>query len=109
MTTQETKGGVAEAAGEHTKGYIDAGVDVANTVSCKARQIGQSADDCIRSNPWIAIGVAAGVGLLAGYLMRDRRSRSMAPPSRDRVTVAGSGIALTFGVMVLPSSVTAPV
>ena len=78
MKTHETHDGntaesLANAAGERAKGYVDAGVNALNTVSGKARQLSQNADSCVRDNPWMAIGVAAGAGLLVGYLLRGRR------------------------------------
>lgn len=76
MKTHETTTAesLANAAGERAKSYVDAGVDALNTVSGKARQIGRTTDDCVRDNPWIAVGVAAGVGIVVGFLLRGRRS-----------------------------------
>ena len=65
---------LTQAAGERAKGYVDAGVNTLNAVTGKARQLGQSADGYVRDNPWIAIGAAAGVGLLLGYMLRTRRA-----------------------------------
>lgn len=65
---------LTEAAGERAKGYVDVGVNALNAVSGKARQLGQNADGYVRDNPWIAIGAAAGVGLLVGYMLRTRRN-----------------------------------
>jgi len=64
---------LTEAAGERAKAYVDAGVSSLNVVSGKARQLTQRADDCVRENPWLAIGAAAGAGLLLGFLLRGRR------------------------------------
>ncbi|NBQ90363.1 MAG: DUF883 domain-containing protein [Betaproteobacteria bacterium] len=33
----------------------------------------RSANEFVHRNPWAAVGVASGVGLLAGYLMSSRR------------------------------------
>ncbi len=34
---------------------------------------GRSANEFVHRNPWAAVGVASGIGLLAGYLMNNRR------------------------------------
>lgn len=34
---------------------------------------GRNANEFVQRNPWTAVGVASGVGLLAGYLMNNRR------------------------------------
>lgn len=38
----------------------------------KAKQAGQATDTYVRENPWKAVGIAAGVGLLAGLLLNRR-------------------------------------
>jgi ElaB/YqjD/DUF883 family membrane-anchored ribosome-binding protein len=44
----------------------------------KLKQVASSADDYVRDNPWIAIGVIAGVaaslGFLAGYIAAPQKS-----------------------------------
>jgi len=64
---------LADAAGERAKSCVDAGVSALNTMSGKARELGRSADGCVRDNPWLALGAAAGVGILVGFLLRGRR------------------------------------
>lgn len=34
---------------------------------------GRNTNEFVHRNPWVAVGVASGVGLLAGYLMNNRR------------------------------------
>ncbi len=63
---------LANAAGERAKSYVDSGVSACNAVSDKARQLGQNANGYVRENPWVAIGAAAGVGALIGYLLGRR-------------------------------------
>jgi ElaB/YqjD/DUF883 family membrane-anchored ribosome-binding protein len=41
-------------------------------VSERAKQAAQYTDDYVRDNPWRAIGVAAGIGLLLGVLISRR-------------------------------------
>jgi ElaB/YqjD/DUF883 family membrane-anchored ribosome-binding protein len=36
----------------------------------KTKDIAEAADGCVRKNPWSAVGIAAGVGLLLGLLLR---------------------------------------
>ena len=38
----------------------------------KAKAVAQGADDFVHRNPWEAVGVAAGLGLLIGLLIRRR-------------------------------------
>jgi ElaB/YqjD/DUF883 family membrane-anchored ribosome-binding protein len=63
---------LAQAAGERAKSCVDAGVNALNAVSGKARQIGQNADGYVRDSPWLAIGAAAGVGAVIGFLLGRR-------------------------------------
>jgi ElaB/YqjD/DUF883 family membrane-anchored ribosome-binding protein len=65
---------LATSVGEHAKHYVDSSVDAVNAVSGKAREMGARADECVRTNAWIAMGLAAGAGLVLGYLLRSRRS-----------------------------------
>ena len=43
--------GLADAAGERAKRYVDVGVDALNAASGRARQIGHNADGYVRDNP----------------------------------------------------------
>jgi ElaB/YqjD/DUF883 family membrane-anchored ribosome-binding protein len=44
-------------------------VSKANTVALDVlKYAASSADDCVRENPWVAIGVIAGVAALVGFL-----------------------------------------
>ena len=65
------------AAGEQAKSCVDAGVNAINVVSSKAREITKNADGYVHENPWLIIGatagVAMGVGILAGFLLRGSR------------------------------------
>jgi ElaB/YqjD/DUF883 family membrane-anchored ribosome-binding protein len=38
----------------------------------KAKEVAQGTDDFVHRNPWEAVGVAAGLGLLIGLLIRRR-------------------------------------
>ncbi len=44
------------------------------TLADTARRQASRADDTIRANPYQAIGIAASVGLIAGYLIGSRRA-----------------------------------
>lgn len=65
--------GVANGVSERAKHYVNSGVDALKAVSNKVCQVGHDADGYVRENPWVAISVAAGVGLLVGFLVRGRR------------------------------------
>ena len=40
------------------------------SIADKAKVVAEGADDFVHRNPWEAVGVAAGLGLLIGLLMR---------------------------------------
>jgi ElaB/YqjD/DUF883 family membrane-anchored ribosome-binding protein len=44
--------------------------DAEQVVIQRSKEAADFADDYVRENPWSAIGIAAGVGLLVGLLMR---------------------------------------
>ena len=44
--------------------------DAEKIVIERSKQYADVADDYIRENPWSAVGIAAGVGLILGLLMR---------------------------------------
>jgi ElaB/YqjD/DUF883 family membrane-anchored ribosome-binding protein len=64
---------LGQAVTERAKSCVDAGVNALNVVSGKACQLARNADGYVRRSPWPAIGAAAGVGLLVGYLLHSRR------------------------------------
>ena len=45
---------------------------VEGTVTEKAKVVAERADEFVHRNPWEAVGVAAGLGLLIGLFMRRR-------------------------------------
>lgn len=45
---------------------------VEGTLTEKAKVVAEGTDDFVHRNPWEAIGVAAGLGLLIGLLIRGR-------------------------------------
>ena len=46
--------------------------DAEKTLLAKSKECAEMADDYVRENPWTAVGVAAGVGLVLGLLMRGK-------------------------------------
>jgi ElaB/YqjD/DUF883 family membrane-anchored ribosome-binding protein len=46
--------------------------DAQAVVVDKAKQVGHVTDDYVRDNPWRAVGIAGGVGLLVGLLIGRR-------------------------------------
>jgi ElaB/YqjD/DUF883 family membrane-anchored ribosome-binding protein len=55
-----------------------AALQAIRNVASSAKNVASSADDYVRDNPWVAIGVIAGVaasmGFLAGYMAAPQRS-----------------------------------
>ena len=46
--------------------------DAENTLVTKSKECAEIADDYVRENPWSAAGIAAGVGLVLGLLVRGK-------------------------------------
>jgi ElaB/YqjD/DUF883 family membrane-anchored ribosome-binding protein len=46
--------------------------DAEKTVMAKSKECAEMADDYVRENPWMAVSVAAGVGLVLGLLIRGK-------------------------------------
>lgn len=64
--------GLAQATADEMKSCVGMGAKALDAVSKKVNAIGRSADGYVRDNPWVAIGAAAGVGILVGLLLRSR-------------------------------------
>jgi len=74
--TEVLKDGIEDglaSASEHAKSYVEAGANALNAASGKARRISRTADGYVHDYPWVAIGAAAGVGVLIGFLLRGSR------------------------------------
>lgn len=54
---------------ERLRDALANGKDTMKHLAASARRQAEHADEVIRENPYVAIGVAAGVGLVAGYLI----------------------------------------
>ena len=50
----------------------DSLLQLQDTAIERAKAVGRQTDDYVHDNPWTAIGIAAGVGLLAGLLIGRR-------------------------------------
>ena len=46
--------------------------DAEKTLVEKSKECADIADDYVRENPWSAVGMAAGVGLVLGLLIRGK-------------------------------------
>jgi ElaB/YqjD/DUF883 family membrane-anchored ribosome-binding protein len=46
--------------------------DVQEMLTERTKEAAKAADTYVRQNPWTALGVAAGIGIVAGLLMRRR-------------------------------------
>jgi ElaB/YqjD/DUF883 family membrane-anchored ribosome-binding protein len=56
----------AEAALRSAKQQLN---DVMDTISERAREYGRYADERVQQNPWAAVGVGFGVGVIMGALL----------------------------------------
>jgi len=72
MKTTESNDSIAEVAGDRAKQYVDSGVEAYNALADKTQEVSKRVDDYVRTNPWMVVGVAAGVGLLLGLILRRR-------------------------------------
>lgn len=61
---------LASAVGARAQNYLDAGVETLSAARDKALEFGHGTDKYVHSNPWLAIGAAAGAGLVTGFLLR---------------------------------------
>jgi len=68
----QTSDSIADAAGARAKEYVDNGVDAYHALAEKTQEVGKQVDGYVRTNPWMVIGAAAGVGLLLGLMLRRR-------------------------------------
>jgi len=46
--------------------------DAEKTLVAKSKECAEIADDYVRENPWSAVGIAGGVGLVLGLLIRGK-------------------------------------
>ena len=66
---------VAEARQKIEQSLIEgkkALADAEKTLLRKSKEAAEVADDYVRDNPWSAVGMAAGVGLVLGLLIRGK-------------------------------------
>jgi ElaB/YqjD/DUF883 family membrane-anchored ribosome-binding protein len=47
--------------------------ELGDVAAARARVAASSADECVRANPWVAVGVGAATGLVLGLLLGRRR------------------------------------
>jgi ElaB/YqjD/DUF883 family membrane-anchored ribosome-binding protein len=66
--------GVGTHASEDLQALRDRLQSQVKTIAKAARKKASQADDVIRAKPYHAIGIAAGIGLIAGLLIARRRS-----------------------------------
>ena len=64
----ETRKKIEQSLVEGKKALADA----EKTLLAKSKECAEMADDYVRENPWTAVGVAAGVGLVLGLLIRGK-------------------------------------
>lgn len=74
-TAHDASTGVAELRGRVQASLAHAKGDLAQAqeaMALKAREVAKATDGYVHENPWKAVGVAAGVGLLVGLLLGRR-------------------------------------
>ena len=74
--TARTAGEVAATAAQRMGETLEQGraalADMQALVTERTREYARSADTYVRDNPWQAVGIAAGIGLVIGLLMGRR-------------------------------------
>jgi len=75
--TTDHAGERVEAARAHTEGSLRRARErllaLESEVGAKVRETARATDSYVRENPWRAVGIAAGAGLLIGLLLSSRR------------------------------------
>ena len=75
MTASQAGEGAAALRGRIESGLKKARVDLAHLQDAavvKAKAAGRATDDFVNENPWKAVGVAAGIGVVVGLLIGRR-------------------------------------
>ena len=75
MSASDASEGVADMRSRLLERMNEATADLAQLQDLaveKARELGDAADAYLHKNPWQSVGIAAGLGLLAGLLMSRR-------------------------------------
>ena len=75
MSATDASEGVADMRSRLLERMNEATADLAQLQDLaveKARELGDAADAYVHKNPWQSVGIAAGLGLLAGLLMSRR-------------------------------------
>lgn len=70
--TGEKIGAIRERLQEHMHKAKDRLADTKEVVVDKAKEGARATDEYVRDNPWRAVGIAAGVGLIIGMLIGRR-------------------------------------
>ena len=71
----DTASDEVQALRERLRDVLEDGQETVKNLTAAARRQAARADEAIRANPYQAIGIAAAVGLLAGYLITRSSSR----------------------------------
>ncbi len=70
--TGEKIGAIRERLQEHMHKAKDRLADTKEIVVDRTKEAARATDDYVRDNPWHAVGIAAGVGLVVGMLIGRR-------------------------------------
>ena len=73
--TADVAGEKVSEARNRLAAALDSAKEIAGRVRDKAVEGAKAADEAVRENPYQAIGIALGVGVLLGYLVARRCSR----------------------------------
>lgn len=72
--TSNVAGEKATVARQHIERSLDEGkrslAQAEDLLLDKSREVAKSTENYVRENPWNAVGIAAGVGLILGMLLR---------------------------------------
>jgi len=70
MKTHARNTTMLAAASDQARHLVDAGMDAYSAAAKQTRNMGKQVDRYVRTNPWVAIGAAAGIGVLVGMMLR---------------------------------------
>ena len=58
------------SAADQARTVMDGAAEAYSAAAEQTKKAGKQVDRYVRDNPWIAIGAAAGIGILIGFMLR---------------------------------------
>jgi len=58
------------SATAQARSVMDGAADAYSAAAKQTKYVGKQVDRYVRDNPWVAIGAAAGIGVLIGFMLR---------------------------------------